>query len=61
MAYVRIIISPIGETKVEAVGYEGPLCSTKTDPYIKALGIKTSDVPKPEMFVTNTQIQEVNQ
>ena len=59
MAHIRIIITKNGEIHVEAIGYEGPSCSLKTAPYIAALGSKTSDTPKSEMFIEEKQQQEL--
>jgi hypothetical protein len=61
MAEILVKIKPNGETHVEAVGYQGESCSLATAPYIQALGVKTGDLPKTEMFQTNEAQQEQQQ
>ena len=61
MAQILVIVKPNGETTVEAVGYQGSACSLKTAPYINALGNRTHDLPKTEMFQDAHQHQELSQ
>lgn len=61
MAEILITIKPNGDTNVEAVGYQGASCSLQTAPYIHALGIRSGELPKPEMFHEHSQHQEVQQ
>jgi hypothetical protein len=61
MPEILITITRQGKVTVEAIGYEGPSCSLKTQPFIKALGVKTGELPKPEMFVETSTQQSVSQ
>jgi hypothetical protein len=61
MAEVVIKIKPNGETTVEALGYLGPSCSLATAPYIQALGVKSGELPKSEMFQNTESHQEQHQ
>ena len=59
MAKIIIKIKKDGTTTVEAEGYQGPSCALKTKPFIDALGKKSGELPKPEMFQEQTQEQKV--
>jgi Protein of unknown function (DUF2997) len=61
MHQVIVRIKPNGQTEVKANGYQGPTCTTVTDPFIRALGQKISDTPLPEMYQTTGQEQETQQ
>lgn len=61
MAEIVITIKPTGEAHVEADGYQGPSCSLATKPFVDALGKRSGELPKPEMFLETTQQQQVTQ
>ena len=60
MGIVIVTVKPNGETNVEADGIKGTQCSLHTAPYIKALGQRTGEAAKPEMF-EQQQANEVKQ
>jgi Protein of unknown function (DUF2997) len=61
MAEIQIRIEKDGTAKVEAFGYTGPSCAMVTAPFINALGIRTGELPKSEMFEENQQTLKVGQ
>ena len=63
MKTITLIISPDGQTKVEAHGFDGQSCTDATKFLETALGRKTAEQFKPEYFTANnhTQPMEVRQ
>jgi hypothetical protein len=55
MAEVIINIAPDGKVSVKAEGWNGPSCSTITEPYRKALGRETSMIPTAESYLAEVQ------
>ena len=58
MRKIEVIVSPTGETRVEAVGYQGNGCQSATKALEKALGAKASGVLKPEFYETNNNVNQ---
>ena len=56
---ITFIISPKGEIKVEAHGFDGLSCTDATKFLETALGRKTAEQFKPEYFVTNNHTQQM--
>lgn len=52
---IEITISPIGESKIEAIGFQGCGCTQATEPLEIVLGggVKKK-TPKPEMYAPST-------
>lgn len=57
MREIIITIAPDGDTKVEAVGFQGAECLKATAAIERALGKTTGDVKKPEFQQTTTAKQ----
>ena len=51
---IEIIISPSGESRVEAHGYSGNSCRVATKAFENALGSKSSETLKPEFYQTES-------
>jgi hypothetical protein len=48
MRSIEVIVSPIGEIKIDAVGFTGADCETATAYLEEALGVVGQKVKKPE-------------
>jgi len=57
MKQIKIIISPEGDAKVEAIGFTGTACNGATKPIEEALGQVVKDTPKPEQYAQNSNPQ----
>ena len=58
MRQIEVVVSPTGESRVEAVGYQGSSCQSATKALEKALGAKSSGSLKPEFYETNNSINQ---
>ena len=45
---IEVTVSPIGEIKIEGVGFKGPDCEQATQYLEEALGTVSNSVKKPE-------------
>jgi hypothetical protein len=56
---IEIIVSPLGEIKIDAIGFKGADCEKATRFLEQALGVVSKRVKKPEYHRRNTtQIQQ---
>jgi hypothetical protein len=51
---IEIIVSPIGEISIDAVGFKGPDCEKATRFLEEALGVVGQKIKKPEYHQRNT-------
>lgn len=58
MRKIEVIVSPNGETRVEAVGYQGNSCQSATRAIEEALGCRTSSVKKLEFYETENNVNK---
>jgi len=58
MKSIEIIISPAGETKIEAKGFAGSSCQEATRSLERALGIRQSQQHKPEFHQSQAQANQ---
>ena len=59
MKRIELIISPKGESRIEAFGFQGNSCQTATNALEKALGAKSSGTLKSEYYETSkNEIQQ---
>ena len=61
MKTIEVIITPLGEVQMEAIGFKGTACEKATAELEKSLGVPTSKKKKPEYsaFGTSTNTQKV--
>ncbi len=53
---IEIIVSPIGEIQIDAVGFKGPDCEKATKFLEEALGVVGQKVKKPEYHQRSTRV-----
>jgi hypothetical protein len=51
---IEIIVSPIGDISIDAVGFKGPDCDKATKFLEEALGVVGKKIKKPEYHQRNT-------
>ena len=56
MKKIEVTVTPDGQSQVEAFGYQGNSCREATKSLRRALGAKTTEIPKPELHETQNQI-----
>lgn len=52
---IEVIVSPMGDIHIEAVGFKGPDCEQATRFLEEALGVLKSKAQKPEYHQASTQ------
>ncbi len=52
---IEVIVSPIGEITIDAVGFKGPDCERATKFLEEALGVVGQKVKKPEYHQRSTR------
>jgi hypothetical protein len=55
MKSINITVNEEGQIEIEAVGFKGASCQQATDAMIKALGLPTKEIKKPEFFQEDKQ------
>jgi len=58
---IEIIVSPLGETKLETKGFAGSSCREASRPLEQALGTKANEQLTPEFYAQATSAQQVKQ
>jgi DUF2997 family protein len=58
---IEVIVSPTGETTIQAKGYSGSDCQQASKWLEQALGVSTSDHKTAEYFQAQTAEQQVQQ
>ena len=58
MKKIEVIVSPSGESRIEAFGFQGNSCQTATKALEKALGAKSSGTMKPAFYEINKNLNE---
>ena len=59
MKQIIVKVGPIGQIKIEAVGYKGQSCKKATEALEKALGLVKSSEKKPEYWQAETTTQKI--
>lgn len=62
MKTIDVIVSPVGETRIEAMGFVGSSCQDATRALETALGVRQGEQRKAEFYQSQptTQAQQVN-
>jgi hypothetical protein len=55
---IEIIVSPIGDISIDAVGFKGPDCEKATQFLEEALGVVGKKVKKPEYHQRSTRVSQ---
>jgi hypothetical protein len=55
MKTIIVEINPLGEVKIDAVGFKGEACAKATEAIEKALGVKTGSTKKPDYYQAATK------
>ena len=58
---IEIIVSPAGQTRITTRGYTGTACKDATRELERALGIIQSDSPTPELYQSDSIVQNQNE
>jgi hypothetical protein len=56
---IEVIVNPMGEVKIDAVGFKGADCEKATAFLEKALGQTTSKQKKPELHAQAKTVQRI--
>ena len=55
---IEIIVSPIGDISIAAVGFKGPDCEQATKFLEEALGVVGQKIKKPEYHQRSTRVSQ---
>ncbi|QEG24779.1 DUF2997 domain-containing protein [Mariniblastus fucicola] len=58
MRTIEVTVSPDGQSKVEAIGYQGNTCREATKVFREALGASKTETKKPELYESQNQFNE---
>ena len=55
---IEIIVSPMGDISIDAVGFKGPDCEKATAGLAQALGVVGKKIKKPEYHQRSTRVSQ---
>ena len=55
---IEIIVSPLGDISIDAVGFKGPDCEKATACLEQALGVVGKKIKKPEYHQRSTRVSQ---
>ena len=58
MKTIEVVVSPIGEIRIDAAGFKGPDCEQATRFLEEALGVVGKKVKKPEYHQTARNVKQ---